>query len=207
MSKSIHLLFVLFTLPFCLNAKAQKPDAEVVIHERVINRLLQKVGSIKGESTYKVLFVSGKYQWTMEKSSIHLLKDSAFFEAELKVETGFNSYTNKVVGKLSIKYFEETNKIGIKIIDAPFPIILKVFGQEINLSTIQLASYFPEEFLFDGPGTIHTDFSMMMPDNTVRLFRGFSKNHQLIIDRQIIRMLAEVDFQEILPVKNPPFKN
>lgn len=195
-----HKFFVLLLGIFLFNAfavKAQSPDAEIIIHERVLNRLLQKIGSIKGESDYKVLFVSGRYKWTMEKSMIHLLRDSAYFEADLSIETGFNTYTNKVIGRLLILYHEKTNKISIKIIDAPFPIILKVFGKEITVARIQLADYFPEEFLFDGPGTIHSDFEMIMPDHSKRRFRGYSKKHQLSVNREIIRLVAEIDFAEL----------
>jgi hypothetical protein len=86
-------------------------------------------------------------------------------------------------------------------VDAPFPIVLKVFGQEFNLKTIQLEEYFPDDFLFDGPGSIQTDFSMTMPDQKVRVFRGYSKKHQLLIEKELIRMLAEIDFQEVPPLK------
>jgi hypothetical protein len=201
MGKRIFFLFVFLSLPQLISALVAKSDAEVIIHERVINRLLQKIGTISGEADYKVLFVSGKYQWTMDHAAIHLLKDSAFFEADLKVETGFNSYSNKVIGKLSIKYLPEKNKISIRLVDAPFPIVLKVFGQEFNLKTIQLEEYFPDDFLFDGPGSIQTDFSMTMPDQKVRVFRGYSKKHQLLIEKELIRMLAEIDFQEVPPLK------
>lgn len=202
MALKIIFAFAFLLIPQFISALVQKPDAEVIIHERVINRLLQKIGPVNGEATYKVLFVSGKYQWTMDHAAIHLLKDSAYFEADLKVETGFNSYTNKVIGKLSIKYLPEKNKIAIRLTDAPFPIILKVFGQEINLKTIQLESYFPDDFLFDGPGSIQTDFSMTMPDQRLRIFRGFSKKHQLLIEKELIRMTAEIDFQEMQPLKH-----
>jgi hypothetical protein len=35
----------------------------------------------------------------------------------------------------------------------------------------------------------------------VRVFRGYSKKHQLLIEKELIRMLAEIDFQEVLPLK------
>ena len=190
------LLFFIF-FQSAIPLKAQVPDAEVVIHERVINKLLQKIGSIKGEADYKVLFVSGKYRWTMEKSMVHLLRDSAWFEADLSIETGLNTYSHKVIGKLAIRYNEKTNKISIKLIDAPFPVILKVLGQEVKITTIQLAEYFPEEFLFDGPATIQSDFMMTMPDHTQRKFKGYSRKHQLKVNQESIRLVAEIEFVEI----------
>jgi hypothetical protein len=188
------MLSVLMALTlFC--AWAAGPDAEVVIYEQTLNKLLQAIGEIKGQAAYKVWFHSGTYQWKLRDTKMILLNDSARFSTRALVETGISDYEDLVEGKMAVRYDQKKNKVMVQLLDAPFEVYVKFLGQRVRITTIQIADYFKEPMMFDGPGNAVSDMEIALPDGSVKKIQGIAKNTRLKIEPGKIRVSSDIQFK------------
>jgi hypothetical protein len=146
--------------------QAQNNDIRFTLHEETVNKVLAAVGPITGKSDYEALLMKGTYTWKMTNPQIHFYKDSSIFTCEANVKTGFIDYNTPVNGYVKIGYDQKTNKISIQITKAIFELYTKIFGKKIHLKNIDLAKYFKDPFLFDGPATMQTEFEFSVNDTT-----------------------------------------
>jgi len=193
MQRVLLLILAAFGTLFCSFYRG--PDAEVIIYEQTLNKLLQAIGEIKGQSEYKFWFKSGTYQWSLRDTKINLLHDSARFSTTALVETGISDYEDVVDGKMSVRYDQKTNKIMIQLLDAPFEVYIKFLGKKFRITTIQIADYFKEPMIFDGPANTGTDISMTMPDGSIRRIQGKTTNTKLKIESGKIRVSSDLQFR------------
>jgi hypothetical protein len=145
---------------------AQNNDFRFTLHEETVNKVLAAVGPISGKSDYEVLLINGTYHWTITKPEIHFYKDSSIFTCNANVKTGYIDYNTPVYGYVKIGYDQKLNKISIQISKAIFELYTKVLGKKIHIKNIDLAKYFKEPFLFDGPSNMSTDFEFTVNDST-----------------------------------------
>lgn len=190
-------LLVIFFVE-AVNGQAHKnPDIQIEIREQTLNKLFAAVGEISGTSDYKVWFKSGTYRWYLNDIQIKLVKDSALFKTVVKVETGFTDYSDTVHGKLGILYDATTNKVLIRVADAPFEIYLRMLGSKIKLADIQLADYFKEPIAFDGPSGMERDLELDMPDGSRRIIRSKANTGKVFVEPGIIRVTSTLGFKRI----------
>lgn len=171
------------------------PDAEVIIYEQTLNKLLGALGEIKGQEAYKFWFHSGTYEWKLRDTKISLLSDSARFSTRALVETGISDYEDLVEGKMAIRYDEKNNKILVQLLDAPFEVYVTFLGKRFRITTIQIADYFKEPIAFDGPGNTSTEMSMSMPDGSTRRIQGKTSHTKLKIEPGRIRVSSDINFR------------
>ena len=165
----ILLFFVLFALnTHCQTQKNKINDFSVVLHEEAINKVIAAVGDIKGTNDYEVLLISGKYHWTIQNPKINIRPDSSDFTCDALVNVGPFDYKTQVIGNVKISYDNDKNLIFIKISRAIFELYTMVFNKKIHIKDIHLEDYFKEPFAFEGPKTMATDMSFMMPDSTLK---------------------------------------
>lgn len=191
--KQLALILSALWMLLCSLEKSQ--DAEVIIYEQTLNKLLSAIGEIKGQAAYKLWFHSGSYEWKLRDTRIVLLNDSARFSTTARVETGISDYEDQIEGKMAIRYDQKNNKILIQLLDAPFEVYVKFLGTKFRITTIQIADYFKEPMAFDGPGNASTEVSMTMPDGTVKRIQGKTTNTRLKIEPGKIRVSSDVQFR------------
>jgi len=192
-----------FLLLFLKPAQAQNSDITVMLHESTINKLFTAIGEIKGSNDYKIGFISGKYFWNLMSPKIELLQDSARFITKAAVKVGSFEYEDEVIGKVAIAYNEKSNQISVKVLDAVFELYTHVLGKKIHLKNIQVADYLKDPFLFEGPMTMNSEMSFMMPDSSVKTLLARPSKCRLQIRNHQVIVLSEL---EILDKKKSSIK-
>ncbi len=174
MLKKIIIFFICFAFFTVYKAQQKLPktleinDFEVVLHEEAINKVITAIGDISGTNDYEVMFIKGKYHWTMKNPKINIRPDSSNFTCDAFVTCGPFGYKTQVVGDVKITYDNAKNLIYIKISRAIFELYTMVFDKKVHIKDIHLEDYFKEPFAFDGPKTMATDMQFSMPDSTVK---------------------------------------
>ncbi len=176
------------------HVNAQKNDVVIAIHQETLNKMLTAVGEIKGTNSYEYALIKGNYHWFLQNPRIELIKDSAKFYTDAKVSVGPFKYTDKVIGKMSVKYDQAKNKIAIQLTDAVFEIYTTVLGKKISLKKIQIADYFTSPFLFDGPLNVESNMEFTMPDSTVKTIIAKASRCDIKILTQQIVVSTEMSF-------------
>jgi hypothetical protein len=141
-------------------------DFAVSLHEESINKIITAIGDISGTNDYEVMFIKGKYHWTIQHPRISIKPDSSDFLCDAIVKCGLFGYKTQVLGDVKVTYDNLKNLIYIKITRAIFELYTEVFGKKVHIKDIQLEEYFKEPFAFEGPKTLATDMEFVMPDST-----------------------------------------
>jgi hypothetical protein len=146
MRKPLILLLIALTGAVFSSASAQ--SVSVVITEKTINDFLAAMGPVKGKGkgAQKI-----KYNWTVTKPTIDFEPGTAGFMANIKVKTKIITLTDKVKGRLSVDYDARTNKIKMQVVEAKFPVYIKVFGAKVKVATLDIGKYYKPKFEFNGP--------------------------------------------------------
>ena len=146
MHKPLFLLLIALTGTMLSSASAQ--SVSVVITEKTINDFLAAMGPVKGkgQGAKKI-----KYSWTVTSPTIDFEPGTAGFQANIKVKTKIITITDKVKGRLKIDYDARTNKIKMRVVEAKFPVYIKVFGTKVKLATLDIGKYYKPKFEFNGP--------------------------------------------------------
>jgi hypothetical protein len=147
------------------NNKKNLNDFSFTLHEETLNKVFETIGEISGTNYYSVLLISGKYHWTIINPKINLKPDSSDFTCDAKVRVGPFNYKTPVKGRVKIWLDNDKNKINVKITTAIFELYTMVFGKKIHIKNIELANYFKDPFLFEGPKSMGTDFEFITPDS------------------------------------------
>jgi hypothetical protein len=177
-------------------------DLKVQLHEASINKIFQAIGNISGSADYETLFFKGKYNWTMMNPHIVLKPGKGDFVTDVRVEAGLINYTSQVIGNVDIWYDVKTNLINVKITKAIFEIYTKVLGQKVHLKDIDLAEYLTDPMTFEGPMTLNTDMTFIMPDGKTKKIYCWPTHCQLVVLENIIEVVCKLEFAEKLFV--PP---
>jgi hypothetical protein len=186
MRKLMSCLFLLI-LSTRLLAQEKTPDIQVILQEQSLNKLFDAIGPVYGSGKYSMLFMEGIYHWTLQNPHIELTDGAADYKANVLVEAGPLNYNSDIQGSVSITYALDSNKIIIRITSAILPLYTKLFGKKVHIKDVDLAEYYKDPFVFDGPLSITTDMEFTMPDGNVRKVHAVPVNCQVIVkDHQII---------------------
>jgi hypothetical protein len=187
--------FLLLLLAFLTGqAQEEEADIQVILHQQTLNKLFTALGPVYGSDTYKLLFVSGVYHWTLQNPHIELSDNCADYEAQVLVETGPFSYQSKITGDVSITYSPDSNKIIIRITRAILPLYTTLFGSRIHIKDIDLAQSYKNPFVFDGPLSLTTDMDFSMPDGNIRRVHALPVNCKVIITSGRIIVPCGIEF-------------
>ena len=146
MRRMLTILLIALTGAVFSSASAQ--SVSVVITEKTINDFLAAMGPVKGQGkgAQKI-----KYNWTVTNPVIDFEPGTAAFRADIKVKTKIITLTDKVKGRLKVDYDPQTNKIKMQVVEAKFPVYVKVFGTKIKIATLDIGKYYKPKFEFNGP--------------------------------------------------------
>ncbi len=146
MRKPLFLLLIALTGTMLNSASAQ--SVTVVITEKTINDFLAAMGPVKGKGQGARRI---KYSWTVTSPTIDFEPGTAGFMANIKVKTKIITLTDKVKGRLKVDYDARTNKIKMQVVEAKFPVYIKVFGSKVKIATLDIGKYYKPKFEFNGP--------------------------------------------------------
>lgn len=228
MKKGVFLLLALFTLnsPLLYSQKQNPPTSSVKnatpkkkspapelndfvcsLHEESINKVLVAIGDIKGSSDYEVMFITGKYYWTIKDAKINIRPDSSSFTCDALVNVGPFDYKTQVVGDVKITYNNDSNIISIRISRAIFELYTVVLGKKIHIKDIHLEDHFKDPFRFEGPKTIATEMEFTMPDSTKKKIYLVPTDCKMQLKFKEICTSCEIAAAEVrapVPVKTIP---
>ncbi|HXC04589.1 MAG TPA: hypothetical protein VNZ86_07535, partial [Bacteroidia bacterium] len=167
---------------------------QVVLHEQALNKLFDALGPVYGSGSYSMLLMNGTYHWTLEQAHIELSDGAAAYTAKVTVQTGPLNYKSDITGTVTITYAADSNKIIIRITSAVLPLYTKLFGKKVHVKDIDLAEYYKDPFVFDGPLSMTTDMEFAMPDGNVRKVHAVPVNCQVIVKDHSITVPCGVEF-------------
>ena len=211
--------FTLISVFLTAQTKLKAPinDFSAILHEETMNKVLKAIDTIKGSNDYEVMFVKGKYHWSVYNLNMFINPDSSTFICDASVKVGPFNYTSKVPGIIKINYDQKKNEIQVKLTKAIFELYTEVFGKKIHIKNIDIADYLKDPFIFEGPKTMATDFEFMMPDSTKKHIYIQPTICEMVIRPKEICTRCEVEvsdkpFKSAVPVKPttstvPPPKN
>lgn len=200
-----YLLAKLSIIALILNSmiiNAQNKDLVVSIHESTINKLLDAVGVISDTDEYKITLIKGTYNWQVKNTKVHLEKNKAYFTTTVRVETGPFNYTDNIKGNLEVVYRPETNKLILTLESAEFKIKAKILGKERIIKTLDVASFYKEPIVFDGPIAMEQIFEFEMPSGEIKKLKAVINDCQIEVLDDKIDLKAIFDFEEVKKVTN-----
>lgn len=225
--KGFYLLAILTLNCFLMHSQKQNPaptpvkntvpkkktptpelnDFVCTLHEESINKVLVAIGDIKGSSDYEVMFITGKYHWTIKDAKINIRPDSSSFTCDALVNVGPFDYKTQVLGDVKITYNNDSNIISIRISRAIFELYTMVLGKKIHIKDIHLEDHFKDPFQFEGPKTIATEMEFTMPDSTKKKIYLVPTDCKMQLKFKEICTSCEIAAAEVrgpVPVKTMP---
>jgi len=173
-------------------------DFSVSIHENAINKALQAIGKVSGKADYEVLFVKGKYTWTVLNAKLKLEENKAVFVADVEVDMGFTKYKNQIEGEVLVKYLTDKNLLQMNLQKTIFELHTDLFGRRIHLKDVNLADYYKEPFVFQGPASFQPETSFQMPDSTTKRLKTSLVNCTIKIIPQQILINSDLKITEVI---------
>lgn len=173
-----------------------EPDAEVIIYEKTLNKFLKSVGKIQGKAPYKLMFIHGEYNWSIDDARIEINPENPRFTAVANVNIGgMFSYTSLAEGKIGINYDGDKNKVTVKIEEAVFEVYMNILGKKLHISDIDAAKFYKSEFEFNGPVPMQSEISIAMPDETKRKIAVKTVKRDMSVEKGLIRITAVMEFE------------
>jgi hypothetical protein len=179
-----------------INGNSKENDLTVVLHESGLNKLINTVGEISGEGVYEFMFIKSSYTWLLRNTKIKLVKDSALFETDVEIKTGFDTYFDHVKGIMGVSYNKKKNEISINLLDAVVHLKASLLGKSFTIKKIQLADYFKQGFVFDGPSTASKEMKLALPNGTTKTIDSKIEDVIIFIEENKIRVCGELNFFE-----------
>jgi len=179
-----------------INGNSKENDLTVVLHESGLNKLINTVGEISGEGVYEFMFIKSSYTWLLRNTKIKLVKDSALFETDVEIKTGFDTYFDHVKGIMGVSYNKKKNEISINLLDAVVHLKASLLGKSFTIKKIQLADYFKQGFVFDGPSTASKEMKLALPNGTTKTIDSKIEDVNIFIEENKIRVCGELNFFE-----------
>jgi hypothetical protein len=206
--KIIRTFFLVISLTIITDlltaqSKTKPPinDFSAILHEETMNKVFKAIDTIRGSNDYEVMFVKGKYHWSVYNLNMFINPDSSTFICDASVRVGPFNYNSKVPGIIKISYDQKKNEIQVKLTKAIFELYTEVFGKKIHIKNIDIADYLKDPFIFEGPKTMATDFEFTMPDSTKKHIYIQPTICEMVIRPKEICTRCEVE------VSDKPFKS
>ena len=162
------------------------PDhISMLVHEDLINEFFNNMGVITG---------GGKnYEWRLKKPRIVISNEKAVFKAELQVVSGILSSTHDVIGKVDVKYDQETNLIIVEIVKAD--VIIDIAGYDIG--KINIGKHFSKPLRLAGPQGVSEHVEFTLPSGKTRTIDVSVKSYSLNLIEGAIKVSTSLGFEVI----------
>jgi len=193
---SIFILILSSVLSFSQNRDA---DVSIIITQETLNKFLSAIGEIKRTENFNVAGIKSEYTWIVRNPRIILDDSKARFEADVSVSIKFPSvnYTTPAYGEVSIRYFENENRIQINVEKVSFEIAFSILGKKIKVGEVDISKIYQIAFTFPGPKPFESMVSVNMPDGSIKMIK-IETIPVLMIEKGKIVVGSQINY---LPVK------
>lgn len=188
----LTFLFLFLASTLVSQTKKNLNDFSFTLHEETVNKVLAAIGQVSGTNDYEVMFIKGKYKWTILNPQINIRPDSSQFFCDALVNVGPFNYKTNVKGDVKITYEKPNDKIAIKITRAIFELYTVVLDKKFHISNIHLEDHFKEPFLFDGPRSFGTSMDVSLPDSVSKKIYVQPTECELNVKWQEVCAICEV---------------
>jgi len=194
-------LITIFILTFMsvFSFSQNEADASIVISQDTLNKFLSAIGEIKRTENFNVAGIKSEYTWIVRNPRIILDDSKARFEADVSVSIKFPSvsYTTPAYGEVSIRYFENENRIQINVEKVSFEIAFSILGKKIKVGEVDISKIYQIAFSFPGPKPFESTVSVNMPDGSIKMIK-IETIPVLMIEKGKIVVGSQINY---LPVK------
>jgi hypothetical protein len=166
----------------------------VVISEQTINDFLTAVGPVNGEGKGKQDI---KYTWTVTEPKIDLEPGTAGFEARVKVNTKFITLEDRIIGRLAVDYDAAASKIKMQVVEATFPIYIKILGQKVKVATLDIGKYYNPKFEFNGPEPVQQQVEMDLGGGDIRLIGVTAGGREIKMEKDQLRVSVDLAYNPL----------
>ena len=163
------------------------------LNENMINEFLKGILPIRDKGT--ALLVT--YNWELVEPRLDIEKDTALFFSDVKLSVGPVETIKKIEGWVSVDFDKEINKIILKIQDAKVILDINLFGKDIVLTELDIASYFSTPFKLNGPEPISSNIEYKLPNGEIRKVSCKTEKSELYLVKDAIEVLTTLEFNKI----------
>ena len=169
-------------------------SVSVVITEQTINDFLTAVGPVKGKGQGKNDI---EYNWTVRQPAIDFEPGTAGFKALVKVKTKLVTLEDRVKGRLALDYDAAANKILMQVVEAKFPIYVKILGQKVKLATLDIGKYYKPKFEFNGPEPVQQQVEMDIGGGNIRQIAVTAGGREIKMEKDQLRVSVNLTYQPL----------
>ncbi|UCD37733.1 MAG: hypothetical protein JSW54_13080 [Fidelibacterota bacterium] len=169
-------------------------SVSVIISERTINDFLAAIGPVSGKGTGAQKI---PYTWTVNNPRVDLEKGTAGFKAAVKVKTKIITFEDRVAGRLAVDYDAGANKIRMQVVEAKFPIYVRVLGRKVKLATLDIGKYYRPKFEFNGPEPVQQQVEMDVGDGTTRVVGVTAGSREILMEKDRLRVSVNLSYAAI----------
>lgn len=187
--RSIELLVAIIVVMLPVAAMGQ--SVSVVISESTVNDFLAAVGPVKGKGTGAQKI---DYTWTVTEPQVDFEPGTAGFKANVKVKTKIVTLSDKVNGRLAVDYNAETNKIRMQVVEAKFPIYVKVFGKKVKIATLDIGRYYRPKFEFNGPEPVQQEVEMDVGGGDIRVVGVTVGGREIALEKDHVKVSVDLTY-------------
>lgn len=166
-------------------------SVSVVISEKTVNDFLAAVGPVKGQGTGAQKI---KFTWTVTEPRVDFEPGTAGFKAKVKVKTKIITFTDKVNGRLAVDYDASANKIRMQVVEAKFPVYVKILGKKVKLATLDIGKYYKPKFEFNGPEPVQQEVEVDIGGGGTRVVGVTTEGRQIAMEKDQLRVSVELTY-------------
>jgi len=189
MRKRMLPLLIILIGALMTNAGAQ--SVSVIITEQTINDFLTAMGPVKGKGKGKQ---SIKYNWTVKNSAVDFEPGTAGFQGDISVKTKIITLTDKVKGRLKVDYDATTNKIKMQVVEAKFPVYIKILGKKIKIATLDIGKYYKPKFEFNGPEPIQQTVELDLGGGNLKTVGVTVGGREVVLEKDQLRVSVTLTY-------------
>lgn len=141
----------------------------LVIREADINRILQEMGPISGQTNIDTPAYRGPANWRVTNARVQISPSGTKFDADTTVVMNTYTYNTPLRGLMTIGYDPTQNQVTLRLTKAVIDLKISILGIQIPLGQSDIAGMLKSDFSFPGIAPIATSFSLSQLDKFVTI--------------------------------------
>lgn len=166
-------------------------DVSVTISEATVNQLLVAIGPVKGKGKGAQNI---SYSWTVTEPRVAFTPGAAAFQAKIRVKAKGITLNNRVKGKLQVSYDKQSNKIKMRVVEAKFPIKIKLFGKTFKVATVDISKYYQPKFDFNGPEPVQKEVTVDVGGPKPRIIEVTASGHTIRLQQDALTVSVSLAY-------------
>lgn len=98
-----------------------------------------------------------------------------------------------------MKYFPETNRIKVRVVQAIFEVYTKILGKKIHIANVDAARFYRPEFEFVGPRPVQPSVLVYLPDGSTKTIYIVPVSQNLRLEPRQIVVTSRLVFSDQPP--------